>query len=114
ADLRKQGGTPEAVFDSPELLRLTLDALGADYRVCESFRYRSLPALPVPFHVLAGRDDDIADDRLEAWRRETANRFSLDWFGGGHFYLRDQEAELLNILIKALSPQLAPPRVAGG
>lgn len=39
ADLRRQGGTPDEVFDNAELLRLTLDVLGADYRVCDSYRH---------------------------------------------------------------------------
>lgn len=48
ADLRTQGGTPEEVYASAELLRIALDLLGADYRVCESFRHAASEPLPHP------------------------------------------------------------------
>lgn len=94
-DLRRQGGTPEQLFEEAELLRMTLDLLAADYRVCQSFRRQNVPALPVPMQVFAGRDDDIVEQRLRAWQRESTEPLALDWFDGGHFYLRGQEQALL-------------------
>lgn len=102
ADLRKQGGTPEAVFASSELLRMTLDALRADYRACASFRYAASEPLAVPVHVFGGRDDDIDAGQLEAWRREAGGAFSLDWFSGGHFFLRQQEQAVLTAVVRDL------------
>lgn len=102
AELRKQNGTPEEVFESPELLSMTLGLLGADYRVCASFRYRKLPSLPLPIHVFGGRDDEIHPSRLEAWREESAGPTSLDWFDGGHFFLRQNEEAFLSVLVKRL------------
>lgn len=103
ADLRKQGGTPDEVFANKELLRLTLDALGADYRVCESFHYGVAEPLPVPLHALAGRQDDIEAERIEAWRREAGGVFTLDWFDGGHFYLRQHEQRVITAVVRELT-----------
>lgn len=116
ADLRRQGGTPEEVFGSAELLRLTLDTLGADYRVCESFRHGAGAPLPVPLHVLAGRDDAIAAERIAAWRREAGAAFTLDWFDGGHFFIRQHEQQVLASVTQALKHAMAhapTPRLAG-
>ncbi|GAB3386913.1 thioesterase II family protein [Azotobacter armeniacus] len=107
ADLRKQGGTPEELFGCAELLRLTLDTLGADYRVCESFRYTAPPLLSIPIHAFGGRQDDIAAERVEAWRREAGDRFSLDWFDGGHFFIREWEQEVLAAIVRELAHQLS-------
>lgn len=114
ADLRKHGGTPEAVFADAELLRLTLDVLDADYRVCETFR-RSAAAspMPVPLHVFAGHDDPIAPADLHAWGIETSAGHTLDWFAGGHFFLHDSQADVVSRLAACLgfpsvSPVLAP------
>lgn len=112
ADLRKQGGTPEEVFASAELMRITLDVLGADYRVCESFRYAGEAPLPMPLHVFAGREDDIDAERIYAWSAEAGGAFSLDWFGGGHFFIRQQEAEFLAALSQRLGKVVAPDRHA--
>ncbi|BEP70308.1 MULTISPECIES: thioesterase II family protein [unclassified Variovorax] len=111
ADLRKQGGTPDELFDSPELLCMTLDTLGADYRLCRSFVHADPAPLPVPLHVLAGRQDDIAPWRMRAWAAETTHaRFTLDWFEGGHFFIRQHETSVL----AALARHLAPAVMAAG
>ena len=102
ADLRRQGGTPREVFDSPELLALTLGTLRADYRVCESFAHRGSVPLAVPIQVLAGRDDDIEAHRIEAWRDEAGDDFALHWFDGGHFFIREQEEPVLAMLERSL------------
>jgi surfactin synthase thioesterase subunit len=108
ADMRKQGGTPEELFASPELLRMTLDTLAADYRVCEGFAHRGVAPLPVPLHVFAGREDDIQPWRVEAWSAETLNAgFSLDWFEGGHFFIRQHEAQVLAALVRRLPQSVA-------
>jgi surfactin synthase thioesterase subunit len=108
ADMRKQGGTPEELFASPELLRMTLDTLAADYRVCEGFAHRGAAPLPVPLHVFAGREDDIQAWRVEAWSAETLNAgFSLDWFEGGHFFIRQHEAQVLAALVRRLPQSVA-------
>lgn len=112
AHLRKQGGTPEEVFENRELLRLTLDTLGADYRVCESFAHGAGARLPSPLHVFAGRQDDIALDRIEAWRHEAAGDFSLDWFEGGHFYIRQHEPAVLSALERTLAQAVSEPQHA--
>ena len=108
ADLRRQGGTPEEVFANAELLRLTLDVLGADYRVCDSFRHVPRPPLPVPLHVFAGRQDEIAPERLAAWSLESDTAVTLDWFDGGHFFVRQQEGAVLTALARHLSARGAP------
>ena len=102
ADLRKQGGTPQEVFDSPELLALTLRTLRADYRVCESFKHGGSVPLAAPIQVLAGRDDDIEAHRIEAWRDEAGDDFALHWFEGGHFFIREQEKPVLAMLERSL------------
>ena len=102
ADLRKQGGTPREVFDSPELLALTLRTLRADYRVCESFEHGGSVPLAAPIQVLAGRDDDIEAHRIEAWRDEAGDDFALHWFDGGHFFIREHEKPVLAMLERSL------------
>jgi surfactin synthase thioesterase subunit len=106
ADLRKQGGTPEEVFANAELMRITLDVLGADYRVCESFRHAAASPLPVPLHAFAGRQDDIDAERIEAWSQESTLAFTLDWFEGGHFFLRQSEGAFLAMLVRRLGMSL--------
>ena len=111
ADLRKQGGAPQEVFDSPELLCFALTALRADYRVCESFDHGNNPPLTTPIQVFAGRDDDIEAHRIEAWRDEAGGSFALHWFDGGHFFIRQHEQQVLQTT--ALSLRQLPFKLLG-
>ncbi len=112
AELRKQGGTPEEVFGNAELLRMALDTLRADYRVCESFRHRPREPLPLPIHAFAGREDDVAVEQLEAWRYEANGLFTIDWFDGGHFFVRRQEDMVLAAIERQLLRQAGAGRSA--
>jgi surfactin synthase thioesterase subunit len=108
-ELRKQGGTPEAVFASEELMRITLDTLRADRRVCRSHVHRgNWPPLPLPIHAFAGRQDDIEAPAMAAWSKETRGAFTLDWFEGGHFFLRQHEPAFLAALARRLPTHLHP------
>ena len=112
AELRRQGGTPEAVFDSEELMQMILPAMRADYRVCASFRFDAAAApLDMPLRVMAGRDDRYTPGQMEAWGREAGGDFGLEWYDGGHFYLRGQaqERQLMQALELTLrQPELCP------
>lgn len=103
ADLSKQGGTPEEVFANPELLGMTLDLLRIDYRVCGSFQYAPLPPLPIPIFGFGGRADEIESHKLYDWQMESTQKFSLDWFDGGHFFLRQSEEWFISVLKKRLT-----------
>ncbi|SAI74501.1 Linear gramicidin dehydrogenase LgrE [Bordetella ansorpii] len=100
-DMRKQGGTPDEVYAHADMLRMTLDILRADYQVCRSFRARPQAPLPLPIHVFAGRADDIGLDNLLPWR-EAADACTLDWFDGGHFFVRHEEGDVLRMLERRL------------
>ncbi|MBB5020380.1 surfactin synthase thioesterase subunit [Chitinivorax tropicus] len=114
ADMREQGGTPEAVFAHPELLEMSLTTLAADYTICDSIHFAAPLRLPLPVHVLAGRQDGISAERMHAWQRETGGTFTLDWFDGGHFFFQDQTAPVMACLNRLLAhcrhaPHLTQP-----
>lgn len=102
ADLNQQGGTPPEVFNTPELLAMIVDVLRIDYRVCGSFEYVKEELIPVPIHCFGGKSDAIGEDHLDSWRLESSHIFTLDWFDGGHFFLRQSEKEFLQALQKRL------------
>lgn len=103
ADMHQQGGTPSELFENPELLQMTLDTLRSDYRVCQSYRHVPSEPFDFPITVLAGRQDDIELNRIEAWWDETEQGFSLHWFDGGHFFIKDKENHVLRVIEKNLT-----------
>ncbi|GAA1990964.1 thioesterase II family protein [Kitasatospora viridis] len=91
------GGTPEAVLAKPELLRLALPALRADFALDYGYRHRRRPALAIPVTVYGGLDDPTVDEAgLAAWHQHTGAGFRLRMLPGGHFFPAEPAgAELL-------------------
>ena len=108
-DLRQQGGTPPEFFEHQEMLDFTLNLLEADYNVCESFCYQKDLPLNAPIHVLGGDNDGIQPFQLEAWQKESSSHFSLQWFKGGHFFIREHENAVLNTITRCLEKNDSTP-----
>ncbi|MFH8477056.1 thioesterase II family protein [Streptomyces sp. NPDC018000] len=104
-ELRAMDGTDGEVLTHPELLRLILPSLRADYRAVESYRHRPRPRLTCPVTTLTG-DSDPRVDRAQAaaWADHTTGRHELRVFPGGHFYLSAprQRAAVVELLLSRL------------
>jgi len=90
-ELRRYGGTPEAVLQNRELMDIFLPPLRADLTIFET--YVHTPDAPFDFMIAAfgGRNDHRLDPGdLDAWQKHTTGRFSVSIFDGGHFYLLEQ------------------------
>jgi len=97
--LRRAGGTPDQVFESPQLRKLVAPTIRADLRVCELYRYRAEPALDLPITALAGlRDQTVPLAEIALWERHTSSSFTLQSFDGNHFFpFTDSEAVLSTV-----------------
>lgn len=80
-------GMPPELRGNTELLDVIMPALRSDFQLCDSYVYADEPALDIPMTVLGGEDDkEVPFEGLAAWRRQTASRFCVRTFPGGHFY----------------------------
>lgn len=87
-ELRRYGGTPQVVLDSPEMMDLFLPPLRADLSVLETNQYTPEEPLSCPITALGGREDHtLTPEELEGWRETTRGPFEAHFFPGGHFYL---------------------------
>ena len=103
--LQRLNGTPDAVLQHDELMRLILPAMRADYELVETYEYVPEEPLACPIAVFGGMDDPSATrEDLLAWRQQTAAGFNLHLYPGGHFYLQEQRAALLREIAEDLSP----------
>jgi len=98
-ELKSLAGTDTAVLGDEELIRMVLPAIRGDYRAAESYRYRPGAPLRCPVVALTGDNDPKAGlDEVEAWQEHTAGRFRFRQWPGGHFYLSQYQAEVLDLL----------------
>lgn len=90
-ELRRYGGTPEAVLQNQELMDLFLPPLRADLQIFETMQYEPGAPFDFPIAAFGGTSDHRSDpDEIEAWKEQTTGRFSVQLFDGGHFYWVEQ------------------------
>lgn len=103
-EMVRLGGTNEEVLAEPELLRMVLPTVRADYQAIETYVYRPGPPLSCPVTALVGDTDPRASvEEAKAWAGYTTGDFDLKVFPGGHFYLADE----LPAVVSAISAGLA-------
>jgi medium-chain acyl-[acyl-carrier-protein] hydrolase len=110
---RRYGGIPDEVLAHRELLELLLPGLRADMTAIERYEYQPGEPLGCPILAIGGTFDarvSVAD--LEAWRDETTAEFSTRRLHGGHFFIQNARAQVIDILATALGPSLVHSPVA--
>jgi len=99
----RYGAVPAEVAAEPELMSLLLPALRADFEMLETYEYRDEEPLDCPITAMAGWEDPLATEReIVGWERETRAAFSIRRFPGGHFFFRDHERTIVEILHGAI------------
>lgn len=102
--ISRYDGIPKILLDEPELLELFLPAMKADMRLTETYVYRPAARFTCPIHVLTGNQDTrLTRDLLLPWAEETTGDAPLTYFPGGHFFIRDSQADVLAYVRDALN-----------
>ena len=95
-------GTPQAVLQHTELIKVFLPMLRADFELCETYIYLQEPPLSCPISVFGGEKDTLITTReLQAWNMQTRHTFKLNMLPGDHFFLNEQR----ELLLKSLSSE---------
>ncbi len=98
-ELQRLQGTPRAVLDCPELIKLMIPTLRADFAVCETYQYTGEDPLDVPISAFGGVQDPEANEaELRAWGQHTLSFTQLRMFAGDHFFLHTSGAGLVQAM----------------
>jgi medium-chain acyl-[acyl-carrier-protein] hydrolase len=102
-ELRHLNGTPPEILDHPELMKLLVPLLRADFEFCQTYVYQPGPPLACPIAVFGGVDDgEVNQEELESWRPYTTAAFSLRMLPGDHFFIRSARSQLLRLISEDL------------
>lgn len=123
ADLERHGGTAPELLADDDMRRTVLACLRDDYRLVETHRTAPGPGPGCPVSVFSGdADPELHPAEAEAWHRlgdddgrRTAGAGTGDGlrvFRGGHFYLAERPAEVVEAIVSLLDPALAFPAAA--
>ncbi|KOG41436.1 hypothetical protein AQJ84_39735 [Streptomyces resistomycificus] len=103
AEVRRLGGTDQAMLDNPEVLEMVLPALRADYGALATYRWREGEPLTAAVTVLVGDCDPMVSvQEAQTWREHTSGEFALKVFSGGHFYLVDHVGQVAAAVTEGL------------
>jgi medium-chain acyl-[acyl-carrier-protein] hydrolase len=115
--LRELNGTPQQVLEHRELMQVMFPILRADFTACETYVYADDDPFDFPITVYGGlQDAKIPRDRLDAWRAHTNAAFAVRMFPGDHFFIHQQQPQLLRTLHADLHQltSIPPPLSARG
>jgi pyochelin biosynthesis protein PchC len=109
SELKRLGGVPPQLLEEDDILAMTLPAARNDYKAIETYRYTPGPRLLCPITALLGADDPMVTvDEANAWSEQSAGEFTLRVFPGGHFYLENWPAELLDAIRRSVATPSLP------
>ncbi|WP_456786195.1 thioesterase II family protein [Cellulomonas sp. P5_C5] len=107
--VQRFAGYEHPALAHPELRELLLPTLRADVLMHEDYVARDGVVLAAPITSLRGSHDELVDDEAAMqWAAATTGSFVLRRVTGGHMYLADSAAEVLDIVAADLDAVAAP------
>ncbi|WP_051724215.1 thioesterase II family protein [Micromonospora chokoriensis] len=102
--LKGFGATPPQFLRDPELVRLYLPILRADFRLTETYQPETDAAVDCAIDALWGTSDGPRPDLAAAgWAQRTRGAFATTSFIGDHFFLHQAEPAVLQHVAAALN-----------
>jgi medium-chain acyl-[acyl-carrier-protein] hydrolase len=97
--LRTLQGTPEAMLQHPDAMKMIGPGLRADLEVFETYRYEPAAPLDCPIQAFGGLADARATaGEIDAWRAQTTASFAAQHLPGGHFFLQQSGGLFVRLL----------------
>ncbi|MDQ1535738.1 MAG: hypothetical protein QOE58_131, partial [Actinomycetota bacterium] len=92
-------GTPVEVLRDPDLLRLVLPVIRADFELSETWVRTPAAPLPIGLTVLQGSEDtSVSQYQLDGWAAYSHRPVRTHVFSGGHFFIRDHVSATAEIV----------------
>jgi surfactin synthase thioesterase subunit len=97
AAAERYGGTAPEVLGHPELADYLAPILRADLRMYETYRVVCDDKLRAPILAIGGEADPVTTlEEVRRWQDVSVQPIEFRSYSGGHFFLREQSAAVLN------------------
>lgn len=87
--LKDLKGMPEAILENEDLLKIFLPIIRSDFDALDLYKYKSRPPYPVDMTLYGGTHEDVTDEELTDWKKETSGAFTFQRWEGYHFWIFD-------------------------
>jgi len=99
-DFGRGGKTTAAELD---MMRAMSDTIRADLKLLETYEHKPQEPLPCPIVGIAATEDHrVTASDVNGWRSFTTARFTMRTMAGHHFFLRQQEKAITDLIASRL------------
>ncbi len=102
-EIRALGGMPMEILDDKEMLEYFEPILRKDFKVSENYTHVENAPLPIPFTVLTGTNEDMEEDDITLWQKESGEPVDFIKFEGDHFFIYNHTNEIVKIISNKLN-----------
>lgn len=100
-EILKLEGTSKSIFQNEELRNIFLPILRNDYFMIGNYIH-DFKKINTPITVMHGESDTIEYENVKSWKNYTNSDFDIKTFEGGHFFIREQRDEILDVIKSTL------------
>lgn len=102
-EMKDLDGIPEEILEAEELMSFFEPILRSDFKVCECYIHEETEPLNIPFTVITGTEEDIEEEDILLWQKETNFEIDFKRLEGKHFFIFKKKKEVLEIMERNLS-----------
>lgn len=107
-ELKKYGGTPEAVLSHRETMELLVPTLRADFKIHETYVFPNNKKLATPITALVGDNDHVVPaSHMLGWNNHTGGEYQHHVIEGGHFFIHENRGKCLEIIQNSINQSIA-------
>lgn len=107
-EIIKMGGTPQEIFENQELMDFFVPILKADYKIYETYEF--LPndtKFDCGITAFNGLSDKPTFAEMLEWGKYSSGSSKLYQYEGGHFFIHNHTAAIVDVINKTLSSYLS-------
>lgn len=105
-EMKDLDGIPEEILDAEELMSFFEPILRSDFKVCETYIHEESEPLNIPITVMYGTEEDMEEEDVMLWQKETNFEIDFKKLEGKHFFIFKKKKEVFDIIAKNLSQKV--------
>ncbi|PIE58002.1 MAG: putative thioesterase [Desulfobulbus propionicus] len=97
--LKRFSGTPNAILENKEIMRLYIPIIRADLAIEETYNHKKEDPLDIPISAFYGSNDkEGPKDVMIPWNKYTSKEFLIHKIEGNHFFINSSTESLLSAI----------------
>ena len=103
AELKRFGGTPDAILENTELMEMLVPMLRTEFRAAYAYHRDPVVKLECAASIFGGaRDEMVPPEELPAWQEHFLERIESRLFEGSHFFLEDDKEAVVSAVCESV------------